>query len=171
MNKEKNYKIIVVIIIVLLLILGIFVYSNKDNNSSEFSNLNINDNELNIFYLNVGMADSTFITINNVNMLIDSGNDSDGHYITEFLKSQNVTKIDYFIVTHFDEDHMGGAYKILEEFDIGVLYMPNNSSKTQTYKDFLTSIDENDINVNTSLTASKDITYSLGNAKIGRAHV
>lgn len=111
------------------------------------------------------MADSTFITINNVNMLIDSGNKSDGYYITEFLKAQNIDKIDYFIVTHFDEDHMGGAYKILENFDIGVLYAPNGSSETQTYKKFLNSINENNIDVDTSLTASKEITYSIGNSK------
>lgn len=179
MNKEKNNKIILVIIGLILLMLVAFVglenintttTNNIDNaienanNTTLYSNLNINNGELNIFYLNVGMADSTFITINNVNMLIDSGNKSDGYYITEFLKAQNISKIDYFIVTHFDADHMGGAYKILENFDIGVLYTPNGYSKTQTYEDFINSIYENNINVDTSLTASKEITYSLGNS-------
>lgn len=173
MNKKKINQIILVIIGMIMLILVAFTELKNDTsynientiNTNLYSNLNINNDELNIFYLNVGMADSTFITINNVNMLIDSGNKSDGYYITEFLKAQNVSKIDYFVVTHFDEDHMGGAYKILENFDIGVLYTPNGSSETQTYKKFINSINENNINVDTSLTASKEITYSLGNSK------
>ena len=48
-------------------------------------------------------------------MLIDAGNGSDGYYISEFLKAQNISKIDYLIGTHIDEDHVGGLYKILEK--------------------------------------------------------
>lgn len=98
-------------------------------------------------------------------MLIDCGNKSDGYYISQFLKAQKIEKIDYFIITHFDEDHMGRAYKILEEWDIGILYMPSNSAKTETYKKFSDAIKANNINTNTTLTASKDIYYTLGNAK------
>lgn len=157
------------IILLAIAIVGILVKINIDNNStqinsSEYENLDINQEELNIFYLDVGQADSTFITMNGYNMLIDSGNDQDGYYIWKFLKAQNISKIDYFIVTHFDEDHMGGAYKILEELEIGVLYMPNNSSPTQTYKKFIQSIENNNINVNRTLVASNENAYSLGSA-------
>lgn len=48
-------------------------------------------------------------------MLIDSGNDQDGYYIVQFLKAQHIEKIGYFILTHCDEDHIGGVYKILDE--------------------------------------------------------
>ena len=97
-------------------------------------------------------------------MLIDSGNEQDGYYIVQFLKTQNIKKIDYFILTHFDEDHIGGAYKILEELEIGILYMPANSNQTKTYEKLMSAIEKNNINKNTSLKATKDIKYSLGNA-------
>ena len=97
-------------------------------------------------------------------MLIDSGNEQDGYYIVQFLKAQNIKKIDYFILTHFDEDHIGGAYKILEELEIGILYMPANSNQTKTYEKLMSAIEKNNINKNTSLKATKDIKYSLGNA-------
>lgn len=133
-DKKLVSQILVFIVLLVIVIVGILVKINVNNNSTpnnndEYANLNINQEELNIFYLNVGQADSTFITINGYNMLIDSGNEQDGYYIWQFLKAQNITKLDYFIVTHFDEDHMGGAYKILEEMNIGILYMPNNSYK------------------------------------------
>lgn len=165
MKKSTKQKIILGIILLLVIILlAIFVKSNNNTSNKLYENLNIDNSKLNIFYLNVGQADSTLIMIDGYTMLIDAGNDSDGYYITEFLKSQNVNKIDYFIITHFDEDHMGGAYKILEELDIGVLYMPNNSSKTQTYQTFIDTINRNNINADKSLVASKDTQYSLGNA-------
>lgn len=171
MNKKKIVsKLTVLIILFAIVIVGILVRNNVDNkntqtNRSEYENLNINQEELNIFYLNVGQADSTFITVNGCNMLIDSGNEQDGYYIWQFLKAQNIDKIDYFIITHFDEDHMGGAYKILEEIPIGILYIPNNSSKSKTYKKFIKSIEDNNINVDRTLEASNDTIYSLKNAK------
>lgn len=163
---KKNNKTIIIIVMLFVIILALILLRNNINNGNKlYANLNINREDLNIFYLNVGQGDSTFITINGYNMLIDSGNDQDGYYIAEFLKAQNVKKIDYFILTHFDEDHIGGAYKILEELEIGVLYMPGNSNKTQTYKKLISTIDEKNINVDTTIKASNDTEYSLGNAK------
>ena len=162
---KKNNKTIIIILVFFIIILALILLRNNINNDNKlYTNLNINRENLNIFYLNVGQADSTFITINGCNMLIDSGNEQDGYYIVEFLKAQNVKKIDYFILTHFDEDHIGGAYKILEELEIGVLYMPANSNETKTYAKLISTIEEYNINTNTSLRATKDVNYSLGNA-------
>ena len=97
-------------------------------------------------------------------MLIDSGNDQDGYYIVQFLKAQNIDKIDYFILTHCDEDHIGGAYKILDELQIGTLYMPSKENDTQTYEILLEAIERNNININTNLKVSKETQYAIGNA-------
>lgn len=172
MDKKKvASQILIFAIFFIIIIVGILIQNNIDNedlhtetNGSEYANLNINKEELNIFYLDVGQGDSTFITMNGYNMLIDSGNNQDGYYIVQFLKAQNIDRIDYFILTHCDEDHVGGAYKILEELEIGTLYMPNKENDTQTYKNLLESIENNGINVNTNLKASKETVYPLGNA-------
>lgn len=169
MNKKKvTSQILVFLIFFVIIIIAVFIQNNNidtETNSPEYENLNIDQEKLNIFYLDVGQGDCTFITINGCNMLIDSGNDQDGHYIVEFLKAQNIKKIDYFILTHFDEDHIGGAYKILEELEIGVLYMPGNSNKTKTYKNLISAIETNNINVDTTIKATKDIEYAIGSAK------
>ena len=98
-------------------------------------------------------------------MLIDSGNNQDGYYIVEFLKAQNIEKIDYFILTHCDEDHIGGAYKILDELQIGTLYMPNKENDTQTYERLLEAIKRNNVPVNRDLKVSEGIQYTIGNAQ------
>ncbi len=105
---EKKKRIILIIIAFFIIIIVLILLRNYiDNSNKLYENLNVNQDELNIFYFNVGQEDSTLITINGYNMLIDSGNDQDGYYIVQFLKSQNINKIDYFILTHFDEDHIG----------------------------------------------------------------
>lgn len=170
MNKKKVVsQILIFAIFLIIIILGIIIQdNNKDlnigTNTTEYANLNINKKELNIFYLDVGQGDSTFITVNGCNMLIDSGNNQDGYYIVQFLKAQNIEKIDYFILTHPDEDHIGGAYKILEELEIGTLYMPKKENDTKTYENLLNSIETNHINVDTNLEASNETQYSLGSA-------
>ena len=168
MNKKKvASQILVFLIFFAIIIIAIVIQNNNihtETNSLKYANLNINQNELNIFYLDVGQGDSTFITINGCNMLIDSGNDQDGYYIVQFLKAQNIDKIDYFILTHCDEDHIGGAYKILNELQIETLYMPNKENDTQTYERLLKAIERNNINVNKNLKASKETQYKIGNA-------
>lgn len=168
MDKKKvASQILVFLIFLAIIIIAIVIQNNNihtETNNPEYANLNINQNELNIFYLDVGQGDSTFITINGCNMLIDSGNDQDGYYIVQFLKAQNIDKIDYFILTHCDEDHIGGAYKILDELQIGTLYMPNKENDTQTYERLLKAIERNNVNVNKNLKASKETLYTIGNA-------
>ena len=168
MNKKKVVsQILVLLISFVIIIVAVSIQNNNidtKTNSSEYVNLNINQNELNIFYLDVGQGDSTFITINGCNMLIDTGNDQDGYYIVQFLKAQNIDKIDYFILTHCDEDHIGGAYKVLDELQIGTLYMPSKENDTQTYERLLKAIERNNININTNLKASKETQYAIGNA-------
>ena len=169
MNKKKvASQILVFLILFIIIIIAILLQNNNvhtETNNSEYANLNINQEELNIFYLDVGQGDSTFITINGVNMLIDSGNNQDGYYIVEFLKAQNIEKIDYFILTHCDEDHIGGAYKILDELQIGTLYMPNKENDTQTYGRLLEAIKRNNVPVNRNLKVSEGIQYTIGNAQ------
>ena len=168
MNKKKVIsQILVFLIFFIIIIIAILIQNNNihtEINSFEYANLNINQEELNIFYLDVGQGDSTFITINGYNMLIDSGNDQDGYYIVKFLKAQNIDKIDYFILTHCDEDHIGGAYKILDEIQVGTLYMPNKENDTQTYERLLNAIERNNVNVDKNLKASKETQYAIGNA-------
>lgn len=168
MNKKKVVsQILVFLVFFVIITVAVQIQNNNvhiETNSPEYVNLNINQNKLNIFYLDVGQGDSTFITINGCNMLIDSGNDQDGYYIVQFLKAQHIDKIDYFILTHCDEDHIGGAYKVLDELQIGTLYMPSKENDTQTYERLLKAIERNNININTNLKASKESQYAIGNA-------
>lgn len=166
--KNRKAKLTVVLALAILLIFMILIIFSKINckstnetyTSENYSNIGINQDLLNIIYFNVGQADSTLITINNKTMLIDSGNDSDGYYIADFLKAQNINKIDYLILTHYDEDHIGGAYKIIEELDIGIIYTPKTIVDSETYKKLI-DVAKDKVEINTSLQASDEIIHNL----------
>ncbi len=161
-KSKKQYMIIGIILLISIIVLYILnnISCNKLYISKYYDNIGIKEELLNVIYFNVGQADSTFITINGYNMLIDTGNDSDGYYIVDFLKAQNINKIDYLMLTHYDEDHIGGAYKIIDELNVNVIYAPTGSSSTEAYNNLVQSA-KNRVTIDTSLKASNDVTYSL----------
>ena len=81
------------------------------------------DNNFYITFLDVAQGDSAFIRYphNKLNILIDTG----GNYqyetaktIITYLKSINVKKLDYLILTHGDYDHMGEAINLVNNIKI-----------------------------------------------------
>jgi len=175
-NQKITLTIISIILIILLAVFGITTNevsnNNRINNTSKlYDNIGIDNSLLNIIYLNVGQADSTLITINGKTMLIDAGSGSDGYYVSEFLKAQNITKIDYLIGTHADEDHVGGMYKIIEEFEIETLHIPTSTNNKSFYKKLLNAIENKNGLAVTPIEASNTIYYELGNAKWRILHI
>ena len=122
MNKKNLKSILAVLITILILI---FLVCIETNTNKEYGNIGIDNSELNIFFFNVGQAESILITNDNAKMLIDCGNNSDGKYISKFLKEQGIDKLDYLIGTHIDEDHIGGMQEILTNIKVETLYMPH----------------------------------------------
>jgi competence protein ComEC len=97
--------------------------------------------KLTVSYIDVGQADSILIqTPGGKNVLIDAGNNGDATTIVNYLKAQNIIRLDYVIATHSHEDHIGSMDTVINTFDIGQVVMPKESSNTQTFRDVLTAI-------------------------------
>lgn len=80
--------------------------------------------------------------------MIDAGNREDGEYLVNQIKELNINKIDYVIGTHIHEDHIGGMTDIIENFEIGKISMPFNTSSTANYYlEILEELNEKDINI------------------------
>jgi len=161
-KKNRKYWILIIIILIIALILGIIIYAKDtnqttENNISKYENINLNEDSLNILFFYVGQADSTLITMNGYNMLIDCGNKSDGQNIVGFLKAQNINKIDYLIGTHVDEDHIGGMVTVAEELEIGTIYMPYNKYEKECYDNVVKVANDK----MATIEAEKGTTYSL----------
>lgn len=97
-------------------------------------NVNLENDNLNILFLYVGQADSTLIKLKDKVMLIDAGNNEDGMNISNFLRSEGISKIDYLVGTHADEDHIGGLDDIVNELEIGKIFMPKIGEDAKNYQ-------------------------------------
>lgn len=96
---------------------------------------------LQVHFIDVGQADAMLIRLpNGQNMVIDAGNNADASTVVNYIKGKGITRIDYVIGTHPDEDHIGGLDAVINNFSIGKVYMPNKTHTTQTYQDVINAI-------------------------------
>ena len=144
-NKYVFSKARVLIFLFVMAILGVsFLFAdtleamiNPASGVSAGSFDDIQDGDLQIHYIYCGQADCTAIRLpDDKVMIIDSGEETDGEMVTTYLNDvffengENV--IDYFIITHTDKDHIGGAKVLLENYDVKAVYRPRVTSKSET---------------------------------------
>lgn len=121
--------------------------NSKDNKvTDESTNTIVSDitvnGQLKVHYINVGQADSILVQQGSQNMLIDAGTNASANTLIGYLKAQNIKKLDYLILTHPHEDHIGGADVVIDTFNIGTVFMPKVTSNTKTFKDVVTSMNK-----------------------------
>lgn len=53
-------------------------------------------------------GDCTVIQLKDKNIILDVGNETDCHTLINYLFNNNISKIDYVIISHYHHDHIGG---------------------------------------------------------------
>ena len=84
---------------------------------------------LKVYYLDVGQATASLVVFENgQTMLIDTGSrDSEKQFLDDvnlILWKNKLSKIDYLVLTHSDEDHVGGAVGLLKKYQVDKIYRP-----------------------------------------------
>lgn len=141
-DRKKLVKILAPIILMVMVLLLRFHFgdyfpsiddlpvttsSTTQENSTTLNNTGQEkvEGELTLTMINVGQADS-FLLVQNGNVaLIDCGTRSTGKDVVAYLKSLNINKIDYLFGTHPHDDHMGGMYDVITNFEIGKIILPD----------------------------------------------
>lgn len=164
---KKKQKKFISFILAVLFIIGYYIfedipteesYSNKD----EIKVNNIVTTDLQIYYFDVGQADSTLIINNGHSMLIDAGNNEDGEKLVTYMKEElNITTIDYVVGTHPHEDHIGGLDDIINNFNIKEVYLPEAMTTTKTFEDVLDAIANKELSITVPTIGE---TFKLGEA-------
>ena len=83
------------------------------------------DFNMEIYVFGIRSADSILITTENYVILIDTGERQHGRWIADQLFYREIFHIDYLVITHFDRDHVGGAYDIIRFLDVRNIIIPN----------------------------------------------
>lgn len=149
-NTDKSKLILGIILFILIIICAIFTSNNNQNTNNLYSNINIDNSKLNIFYFNVGQADSSLIMHEGKTILIDAGNGSDGEEILNFLNAKGIDKINYLIGTHIHEDHVGGMADIINNFPVERIFMPYNEiDNSEFYNKVKNAIDNKGLSIET----------------------
>lgn len=106
--KKINKKIFVsALFLLLFLILSVVPYAKKINEKAE------------VVFLDVGQGDAILIQDNDLQILIDGGRGRTVlNELGKFMPFGD-RKIDFMIITHPDEDHMGGLLEIMGSYQVG----------------------------------------------------
>lgn len=100
-----------------------------------------------IKFIDVGQGEAILIALPEKTMLIDAGPTGSAPKIAQVLQELGRNKIDYLVATHPDEDHIGGMADVISNTQIGTIYAPNKTNNTATYRKFLTSIQNNNLQI------------------------
>lgn len=113
--------------------------------------------------LKVGKADAIVIQEGENTMVIDAGEEEDGEEVVEFLENQGISNVDTLIITHYDQDHVGGADTLVEAMEIGQVLLPAYEGDSTEYVDFMNALERKEIQPE-FLTEEKE--FYLGEAKV-----
>lgn len=143
---NKYVRRVLEFVVVIVVALSYYFYDDIEKYINEFTQDNISNvvvtspDNLEIYYLDVGQADSILIRHLDNNVLIDAGNNADGKLLVEYFNSLGIKHFDYVIGTHAHEDHIGGMDDIIDSFDIDHFYMPDVITTTKTFEDVVDSL-------------------------------
>lgn len=151
-RRKKTTRKIVKLLIFIIILLLYYVYEIKfsdtyvstnetqtntieqENESYYQSNVGASQGELILTMINVGQADCFLLNQNGKTALVDCGEIDTVEQAVEYLKKIGITKLDYVIGTHPHSDHMGGMYKIITNFEVGKIIIPDKDVTTNWYK-------------------------------------
>lgn len=173
-NKKINlFNVLVFIFVLIYVIFGTDVIKDIKNNVASVSNVT-NNNEsvklqdnvnLEVYFLDVGQADSILIKLEDEYMLIDAGNNEDGVKLVNYFNELGIKEFKYVFGTHPHEDHIGGMDDIINNFKIDNYYMPDKITTTKTFEDVLDALINNNLQY-TILEKGDEFNLSSANFKV-----
>lgn len=92
-----------------------------------------------VFYFDVGQAESTLLLGPDFSILIDAG-DRGRHDVSRYLEKLGVETIDLFVLTHPHADHIGQAAMVIETFEVREVWLSGYEHSTMLYEELLDAI-------------------------------
>lgn len=121
--------------------------------------------------IDVSQGDCTLIRTNeNKVILIDAGtgnNEDEYDYgknvVMPYLLDHGIMKIDYMIISHFDSDHCGGMFYILENMRVGEIIIGKQAEEYENCVEFINLANSKNVKIQALQAGDR---YSLGSAYV-----
>lgn len=121
-----------------------------------------NTSRLRAIFFDVGQGDSILVVSPAGRaMLVDAGGDSSyfEDTILPSLRDLGLSRLDYLVLSHPHQDHVGGMPAVMEGIDVGKVVLAGQVHSNHAYEVFLRMIKEADVSV---LKARKGESFDLG---------
>ena len=92
-------------------------------------------------FLDTGNSDAILIRMDDTVILMDTGESDDYPAISRKLTEYGITEIDYLIISHYDNDHIGTMSQILQHYTVKNVYMPDYVRDSSLYRRMMTALD------------------------------
>lgn len=110
---------------------------------------------LQIHFIYVGEGDSILIKDNNFITLIDAGPLENSKELVQYLKKQQISRINNLILSHPHADHFGGMSDVLKEFKVDNFYSPKITVNDDEYKYLLYNLKLKNLDIKTAKNGVK----------------
>ena len=128
MSKRKIRIGVKKALIVLFAFLTLYVLFNENSPAKDsidsYIKPSLNENNVNVHFIDVGQGSSVLIQQGKEGILIDSGEDNYSEKLCEYIVSAGVERFSYVVATHPHSDHIGGLDEVLKEFTVSKILMP-----------------------------------------------
>lgn len=117
--------------------------------------------KITIYTLDIGQGDAHLLRIGDNDYLIDTGDIEHREYIAATLHKLGVKRLKGIICTHPDSDHIGGVWKLLQEFEVDTIYDNGYDKRSTAYKTYVKTIEKKKI-ARETLRAGKELDLEHG---------
>lgn len=117
-----------------------------------------NNADFTAHFLDAGKADAMVLRSETGTVVIDCGEKGDGKKITAYLEENGITAVDYLIITHYDKDHVGGASKVIKNFEVRNVLAPDYEEESEEMSKYHKALEEKGI---APTLVTDDISFTL----------
>lgn len=177
-SQGKKEKITAKIILNIFAILIILPIALELITTTEISKLSLTSKLIGIYdetsknktdfveFINVGQGDCTLIKSGDSAALIDLGIEEDGEKVYKKLLKYGIRSIEFVVITHHHDDHMGGFLRLAEKMEIKNLLINNSTAEDgepELYEKVISLAAERNIAVH---LPKINFDYKIGNATL-----
>lgn len=88
---------------------------------------------LKMTFLDTGKSDCIVIEAGGSVVVNDTADEDDIDTICAYLDERQTEKIEYLILSHFDKDHIGSAARLIKQYEVGRVLMPDYEEDSEPY--------------------------------------